>query len=287
MKWIELSIVCERVATEMVSTLFADFTNNGIIEEDVPEHPEWVKFTIYSDGTDVDDFKITVEGMLYDEGIDPITVEARIVDESIWYNSWQQYIEPTEIIPGLVIKPAWQDYANENNKTVMEIDSALSFGTGAHETTRMCSAFIDTYKHLCDDGIFLDIGTGTGILLLVAHFVGAKHLVGIDIDGEAVAQAEHNMAVNNVEAALIHGDLDHDFHDKASLIVANLTVDPLKILLPQIGAKLTDGGRLIISGIIDERYDEIMPYILADWCIEEEQTDGPWHAFVLSRKERL
>lgn len=78
--------------------------------------------------------------------------------------------------------------------------------------------------------------------------------------------------------------MDTDFKGTAQLILANLTVDPLKILLPQIGKKLNDKGILIISGIIDERYDEIMPYINKDWHIIEERIAGSWHTFALEKR---
>ena len=129
----------------------------------------------------------------------------------------------------------------------------------------------------------LDIGTGTGILLLVAAHLGIKKLVGIDIEEYAANQAKINCENNQIRAEIICGDLDTDFNEIAQLIVANLTVDPLKILLPQIGRKIDDQGILIISGIIDDRYDEIMPYIKKDWHIIEERVAGPWHTFALKK----
>ena len=130
----------------------------------------------------------------------------------------------------------------------------------------------------------LDIGTGTGILLLVAAQLGIKHLVGIDIEEYAANQAKINCENNEVHAEIICGNLDTDFEDTAQLILANLTVDPLKILLPQIGKKLEDNGILIISGIIDDRYDEILPYINEYWHIIEERVAGPWHTFALEKR---
>ena len=129
----------------------------------------------------------------------------------------------------------------------------------------------------------LDIGTGTGILLLVAAHLGIKHLVGIDIEEYAAKQARINCDNNHVVADIICGNLDTDFKGTAQLILANLTVDPLKILLPQIGKKLDDKGILIISGIIDDRYDEIMPYINKEWHIIEERIAGSWHTFALEK----
>ena len=286
MQWIEISIVCERVATDEVTTLFDDYTDNGIIEEDVEDQPNLIKLTMYADPSlDMDMIKTDLEKRLAEDNIKVISIDTDIIDESTWLNSWQQYIEPTEILPNIVIKPAWQEYDNVDNKTVIEIDSDISFGTGAHETTRTCAELLKIYSAPMDlDKVTcLDIGTGTGILLLIAAHLGIKKLVGIDIEEYAANQAKINCENNQIRAEIICGDLDTDFNEIAQLIVANLTVDPLKILLPQIGRKLDDQGILIISGIIDDRYDEIMPYIKKDWHIIEERVAGPWHTFALKK----
>lgn len=286
MQWIEISIVCERVATDKVTTLFDDYTDNGIIEEDVEDQPNLIKLTMYADSSlDMDMIKADIEKRLTEDNIKVISIDTDILDESTWLNSWQQYIEPTEILPNLVIKPAWQDYDNVDNKNIIEIDSDISFGTGAHETTRTCAELLKIYSAPMDldKVICLDIGTGTGILLLIAAHLGIKKLVGIDIEEYAANQAKINCDNNQVYAEIICGNLDTDFNEIAQLIVANLTVDPLKILLPQIGRKLDDQGILIISGIIDDRYDEIIPYIKKDWHIIEERVAGPWHTFALKK----
>ena len=286
MQWIEISLVCERVATDEVTTLFDDYADNGIIEEDIEEEPNLIKLTLYADSTlDADVIVSDLEKRLTEANITVKSIDAHILDESTWLNSWQQYIEPTEILPNIVIKPAWQEYDNADNKTIIEIDSDISFGTGSHETTRTCAELLKIYSAPMDlDKVTcLDIGTGTGILLLIAAHLGIKKLVGIDIEEYAANQAKINCENNQIRAEIICGDLDTDFNEIAQLIVANLTVDPLKILLPQIGRKLDDQGILIISGIIDDRYDEIMPYIKKDWHIIEERVAGSWHTFALKR----
>ncbi|WP_295792595.1 50S ribosomal protein L11 methyltransferase, partial [uncultured Veillonella sp.] len=269
------------------TTLFDDYADNGIIEEDVENQPNLIKLTMYADPSlDLDTIKSDIENRLTDANISVTSIDTTILDESTWLNSWQQYIEPTEILPNLIIKPAWQEYDNVDHKTIIEIDSNISFGTGAHETTRTCTELLKSYSESMDlDTVTcLDIGTGTGILLLIAAQLGIKHLVGIDIEEYAANQARINCENNHVSAEIICGNLDSDFNGTAQIILANLTVDPLKILLPQIGKKLDNQGILIISGIIDDRYDEIMPYIEADWHIIEERIAGPWHTFALEKR---
>lgn len=291
MKWIEISLITERVAAEEVATLFSDYMDNGIIEEDVEEHPEQVKLTLYGNGNLTEkDVQEQVVIRCEENNIPYYVLTTSIVDDATWYNSWQQYIEPTEILPHMIIKPAWQDYKANDGEIVIEIDSDLSFGTGTHETTRSCAKLIAKYATIykaCNKlsgKKCLDIGTGTGILLLVAEKLGFTELVGIDIDEAATKQAKINCSHNRVDATIICGDLAQDFNDKADLILANLTVDPLKILLPIISNKLVKDGILIISGIIDDRYEEIMPFITANWQIKEEVVDRNWHSFALVAK---
>lgn len=289
MQWIEISIVCERVATDMVTTLFSDYADNGIIEEDIEGIPDQQKFTIYIDPVLSSEAVIGELRTRFEEvSIAIHSIDSNIIDESTWYNSWQQYIEPTEILPNIVIKPSWQDYDNVDNKDIIEIDSDLSFGTGSHETTKSCAKLLQKYVEQlgADKGHItcLDIGTGTGILLLIAAKLGIVNLIGIDIDEKAVKQAEVNAECNQVKVNIIHGDLDRNFTGNAHIILANLTVDPLKILLPVIANKLDNNGVLIISGIIDDRYDEIMPFITENWYIEEELIEGSWHTFGLRKK---
>ena len=185
MQWIEISIVC--IIVKKSSHLIGgySFTDNGIIEEDIEEQPNLIKLTLYADPTlDADVIKEDLEKRLTEANITVKSIDAHILDESTWLNSWQQYIEPTEILPNIVIKPAWQEYDNIDNKTIIKIDSDISFGTGSHETTRTCAELLKVYSESMDlDKVTcLDIGTGTGVLLLVAAQLGIKHLVGIDIE---------------------------------------------------------------------------------------------------------
>ena len=293
MKWIEISITVEVAVIDEMAAIFNDIESNGYIEETIENNPNLSCVTIYL-GVDKDEeqWKQVIETALQDANISYRDMVSKTVNDEPWYHSWQQYIMPTRLLPGLVICPAWQSYdpstdplATEQD-VVMTMDTKLSFGTGDHETTRNCATLLDKYIHRIpidlSEQVCLDIGTGTGILLLAAHHLGIPNLVGIDLEEEAAIQAKENCENNGIEATIIHGNLSDDFYGKAHLILANLTVDPLKILLPMIREKLHDNGILIISGIVDDRYDEIMPYITNHWTIMEEMVEGPWHTFALA-----
>ena len=293
MKWIEISITVEVAVIDEMAAIFNDIESNGYIEERTENNPNLSRVTIYL-GVDKDkeQWKQIIETALQDTNISYEDMVSKTVDDEQWYHSWQQYIMPTRLLSDLVICPSWQSYdattdplATEQD-VVKTMETKLSFGTGDHETTRNCATLLGKYVHRIptdlSQQVCLDIGTGTGILLLAAHHLGIPNLVGIDLEEEAVIQAKENCMSNSIEATIIHGNLSDDFHGKANLILANLTVDPLKILLPMIREKLHDNGILIISGIVDDRYDEIMPYITNHWTIMEEMVEGPWHTFALA-----
>ena len=293
MKWIEISITVEVAVIDEMAAIFNDIESNGYIEETIENNPNLSRVTIYlgTAHSEIEWAKI-LKTALEDANISYENLKSKTVDDEQWYHSWQQYIMPTRLLPDLVICPAWQSYdasrdplATEHD-VVMSMDTKLSFGTGDHETTRNCATLLGKYIHHIPidikDKVCLDIGTGTGILLMAAHHLGIPNLVGIDLEEEAAKQAKKNCEHNGIDATVIHGNLSDDFHDKAHLILANLTVDPLKILLPMIREKLHDNGILIISGIVDDRYDEIMPYITNHWTIIEEMVEGPWHTFALA-----
>ena len=292
MKWIELSITVEVAVIDEMAAIFNDIESNGYVEETIEDKPNLSRVSIYL-GVDKheEQWVHIIEIAFQNANIFYEDMECKTVDDEQWYHSWQQYILPTRLLPDLVICPAWQSYdastdplATEQD-VVMTMDTKLSFGTGDHETTRNCATLLGKYIHRIPvdlrEQVCLDIGTGTGILLMAAHHLGIPNLVGIDLEEEAAIQAEQNCKSNGIEATIIHGNLSDDFHEKAHMILANLTVDPLKILLPMIREKLHINGILIISGIVDDRYDEIMPYITKHWSILEEMVEGPWHTFAL------
>lgn len=286
MNWIEVSIIAERAAVTKIAALLDTMDGNGLTEEDI--NNDQVRLSWYTaEFISPEDAKTAVLAYLSKNesiGSHMFSLTAQVITEEMWMHGWQQYVEPIELLPHMVIKPSWQDYEKKAGETVIEIDSTLSFGTGDHETTQDCAKLLGLYG-LSHKGLFLDIGTGTGVLLLVAAKLGFSELVGIDIDADSVAQANINCERNDVEATIMYADLSHDFLGKADFIMANLTVDPLKLLLPIVGNKLAKNGILVIGGIVDERYEEILPYICRDWQIKEHIHRKNWHTFALVRKE--
>ena len=122
------------------------------------------------------------------------------VKETDWSENWKQYYKPVEIGERVIIKPTWENIDAPDGKIVIEMDPGMAFGTGTHETTRMCVDLLQKYK--VQNKKVLDLGTGSGILGITAVKLGAKSCLGVDIDKNAVKTANENARINNISAML-------------------------------------------------------------------------------------
>lgn len=167
-----------------------------------------------------------------------------------WNEEWERTIRPIEIGERIAIRPSWRGYSGPAERIVLTIDPKMSFGTGYHETTRLMLRLVE--KYLRPGSVVLDIGTGTGVLAIAAARLGAASAVGTDTDGWAVENARENVALNGVRdrVRICHGTLPGGSSFVPSMICANLTLNDHLQLLPRYREILSDGGRLLISGLL-------------------------------------
>ena len=201
-----------------------------------------------------------------------------------WENGWKQYYKTFNITKNLVIVPAWEDYDKKEDEKVIILDSGMAFGTGTHETTKMCVSMIEETVTE-STGKILDIGTGSGILSIAASIFGAKDITAIDIDPLAVKIAKENVMLNGKSDIIdvSEGDLLKTISGKYDLIIANIVADIIKELIPHIKNYLNENGKFIISGIIKEREEEVRLFALENgFNIEKLDSSGGWSAMLLS-----
>ena len=174
-----------------------------------------------------------------------------IIEDQDWGTVWKEHFKPFAIIPGLVIKPTWEEYRPQEGEKVIEMDPGMAFGTGHHATTSLSLALLQTVLTDMPGASVLDVGTGTGILGMAAALFGADRVVAIDNDPDATAAASENAARNglseimSVSLAPLAG-LSGPF----SLVVANIVHDVLLELAGDLERLTAGGGRLILSGIL-------------------------------------
>lgn len=173
------------------------------------------------------------------------------VDEEEWAESWKAFFRTEHITDRIVVKPTWRDYKPGPDEIVLEIDPGMAFGTGTHPTTAMCVHQIE--KHLEPGVSFLDVGTGSGILMLAAAKLGGQGLLGIDNDEIAVAVARENMQLNRVDPGTYQfrsGHLAESVDERFGFIAANILFDVVMELLNSVHHHLKRNGILVCSGII-------------------------------------
>ena len=194
--------------------------------------------------------------------------ELKNVKEEDWANNWKQYFKPIKIGDKLLIKPSWEKADEKEQRRILEIDPASSFGTGQHNTTRLCLELVE--ENLNEGDKVLDLGCGSGILSIGASLLGAESCTAVDIDQNSVKIAGENAVKNNIPQEKYRTFCGNITDDKAlresigtgyDMVCANIVADVLIAMSPYFGDFLKDGGTLVISGIIDMRKDEVLDRI--------------------------
>ncbi len=208
------------------------------------------------------------------------TLEITVSDlpEEDWQSGWKQYYKPIHV-NHLVVVPLWEDYEPKDGEIVMKIDPGMAFGTGAHETTRLCLKAL-TKTDLAGKTI-LDVGCGSGILSIGGVLLGAESAFGCDIDQLAVEVARRNAALNGLESKTGYaaGDLLSVVEGQYPIVVANIVADVILTLLKDLHEVLLPGGLFVASGIIDDRKDELLAAIQkAGLTIENIEEERGWVA---------
>ena len=218
----------------------------------------------------------------------PHTVSTASVKEEEWATAWKNYYHPTKIGQRLVVCPTWEEYTQAEGELVLHLDPGMAFGTGTHHTTRLCCQQLE--KVVKPGDAVLDMGCGSGILSIAALMLGAKRAVGVDIDPIAVRTAVENAEINGYtqpEFTAVAGDLvtDNSLAEKVGynydVIAANIVADVIIAISTAFPRHLRRGGKVVASGVILPRQDEVLAALTAQGLVIEtvEEKDG-WCAIV-------
>ncbi len=209
------------------------------------------------------------------------------IKEDDWANNWKKYFKPFAVGDKMIICPSWEKADNDGTKTVLKIDPGHVFGTGTHETTRLCIELVE--KHMREGDNVLDIGCGSGILSIASLLLGASHADAVDIDPNAVDIAYTNAGMNgigrdtyNVVSGNILADdeLDKAYSGKKyDVVEANIVADVIIALTEKIPQYIKDGGIFVSSGIIVERLDDVLEALKSrGFALIEVVKDKGWAA---------
>ena len=205
-------------------------------------------------------------------------MSVREIEERDWLGEWKQSWQPVEI-SRFIIAPPWSEIGNQHGRLIIRIEPGMAFGTGTHETTRLC---LDAIQKHFSGGSFLDVGTGTGILAIAAaKLFPEARIEACDTDEAAVAIARENAEANGVAEQINFrvGSID-DATASADLVCANLTADVISQMLPTLVS--LSCGKLILSGILDTQIELVQSGLHACGIDDFEITqDGEWVALIV------
>ncbi|MGN0471860.1 MAG: 50S ribosomal protein L11 methyltransferase [Lachnospiraceae bacterium] len=320
MKWNKLTVKTTTEAEDIIiSTLYDVGLEGAEIEDKVPltesdkeqmfvdilpqiepdDGIAYLNFFVEQDGkTDIqqimEDAKQALEELreFMDIGEGSITLSE--TEDKDWINNWKEFFHQFYIDDLLVI-PSWEEVPEEDrDKKILHIDPGTAFGTGKHETTQLCIKQLKKYVQPGDE--ILDVGTGSGILGILALMFGAGHVVGTDLDPCAITAAYENMDVNGIDRGdfdVMIGNLitDKDIQDrvgyeKYDIVMANILAEVLVPLTPVITAQMKPGGIYITSGIISDKESTVCKAVEdAGLTILEVTRQGEWVS-VTARKDQ-
>ena len=209
-------------------------------------------------------------------------IETDGVNSDDWQDKWKAFFKPQAIGERLFVRPVWIDDYDSGNRAVLNIEPGAAFGTGTHETTRLCLETLD--KIIKEGDTVLDIGCGSGILAIASMLLGAKEGFGVDIDPLAVKTAKENGLMNNLkepELSFVCGDLADKVTKQYDVVVANIVADIIILFSTQVRAFMKPGAKFIASGIIDTRADEVCLALQnAGLILKERIEDNGWVCLV-------
>ena len=309
--WIEVRVITKSEALEPISGIFYGLDCKGVAIEDpndilereqgpltwdfadinVLEHKGEVAVVkaYFSEEDNIEEILKYVEEKIEELkslGLDLglAKVESEKMFEEDWANNWKKYYKPTKVSESIVVKPIWEEYEAKENELVLELDPGMAFGTGTHETTRMCIQSLEKYVE--ENSTVFDVGCGSGILAIAAAKLGSKKAVGVDLDPVAVESAKENVGYNKLDnIEILYGNLVDVIEGKADIVVANIIAEVICILTEDVKRVLKSDGYFITSGIIHDRVDMVTKKLEeTGFEVIEINKDGEWNCIVAKAK---
>ena len=290
------------LAEEVICHIFFSFNLKGVICEvpipepdegfgtrtlEQPEHNSIIGYLPDTDDSDIMISKIKTRLAGLSDMDVQVDVLSERVDEKDWAHAWKEYFNVTRITDKIVVKPEWKDYTPAPGEVIIHIDPGMAFGTGTHPTTYMCLTLLEDYVQ--PSTTLLDVGCGSGILMIGAARLGAGTMTGIDVDPMAVDITRQNLEKNGIaldNVTLVAATLDKTPEIQYDLICANIIAQVITAIMPDIATRLAPHGNAILSGIIEERMPDI--YAALDEhnleCVKKINQDE-WVALVVRHKK--
>jgi ribosomal protein L11 methyltransferase len=280
--WFALDVQSVATAREAVEYALMEAGALGTETDDTAE--ELVRVTGYFDDTpDRELIRRELADALHVYDLPTASVREmnlREVADEDWLGEWKKSWQPVAVGERFIVAPPWTEIPDNHGRLIIRIEPGMAFGTGTHETTRLCLVMIEKYFA---GGSFLDVGTGTGILAIAAAMLFPDaHIEACDTDAEAIAIAKENARLNGVaERISFRVGTIEDTTASADLVCANLTADVIAPMLPALLSVTC--GHLILSGILDYQAEAVNARLLECGVSAPSETiqDGEWVAIIV------
>lgn len=206
------------------------------------------------------DFISELLASLKEAGFNLAAPQEKIVEEQDWVRLTQSQFVPIQIGERIWVVPSWHDAPTDPNAICLAVDPGLAFGTGSHPTTHLCLLWLEQHRNLQNQSL-LDYGCGSGILAIAAAKLGAKPVVGTDIDPQAVVAACSNAEINNTVIRFVlpnENAPELAAEIKYDIVMANILANPLQVLAPALVNKMRPGGQIVLSGVLARQAEEVI-----------------------------
>lgn len=298
MNWLEVKVIVTNAQSEIIANVFEELNAGGVQISDDPALDLDLEIgqvgvsayltTEVNQSEFINQLKARMM-QLQEAGwlSADLQLLTKSINESDWTTSWQDYYEPVRVTRYLTIVPQWQHYQPQAaNEQIIKLNPGKSFGTGMHPTTQLAISSLELVLR-GGESVF-DVGTGSGVLSIVAAKLGAGKISATEYDEVALPFARENFAVNHLEneIQLLQGSLLEPVKQVADLIVANMLPETLLPLIPQLDEHLNDDGRVILTGIIAEQLPKVEAAIAANhFEIDTQMTKDNWYCLTIKRPD--
>lgn len=241
-------------------------------EPGMPAEQVWQKSMIVALFDENADVNAILTAAAEDTGIPAPDFKRETVPDQDWVRLTQSQFDPIHISDRLWITPSWHTMPTDPGIINLQLDPGLAFGTGSHPTTHLCLQWLD--RQLQGGEQVLDYGCGSGILTIAALKLGAANACGVDIDPQAIRASRDNAAQNQVNARFyLPNDLPQGEFD---VVIANILANPLRLLGQMLAGRTRKGGRIVLSGILQEQWDELGSIYRQWFDLDEPLIDQGW-----------
>ena len=302
--WVEIACDVPAEFGDVLSSFLTALSGNGVCLEnlsvdafsanEIPDYPRMTLKAYLTAEADPGPKMAELELYLHDLTarrpdiyIPPPTLTAVRAED--WSSSWKVHFKPLRVGKRLLIVPTWEEAVQLPDDLLLRIDPGMAFGTGGHETTRLCLELLENLMNSigATQPSLLDLGTGSGILAMAASLLGAGRILALDIDPDAIEVARENLALNGLAEKVVCGTTPiESILESFDIILANILAEELVRLAPVLATHLNPGGALILSGILSEKEGLVRKgFAMQPLQFLETSFAGEWAAMLYRRDD--